>query len=162
MGISLGELAEGRPIWAVAPGLKFANHAHHETFASPRAKAPFQFDLERGQCRTSATLHDKPIDVHRNSGRNAATIPFVVVVQSAAFDKRKRRIVVPLVAADRVRPPPSAVNPVFSVMGLEVTLNPLEIASVAVESLGEPVGTLVDAGDAIVAALAEVFSRAWG
>lgn len=101
-------------------------------------------------------------DVHRNSGRNAATIPFVVVVQSAAFDKRKRRIVVPLVAADRVRLPPSAVNPVFSVMGLEVTLNPLEIASVAVESLGEPVGTLADAGDAIAAALAEVLSRAWG
>jgi hypothetical protein len=31
-----------------------------------------------------------------------------------------------------------------------------------VESLGEPVGTLTDAGDTIVAALDEVFSRAWG
>lgn len=101
-------------------------------------------------------------DVHRNTGRNAVAIPFVVVVQSAAFDKRKRRVVVPLVAADRVRLPPSAVNPVFSIIGVEVALNPLEIASIAVESLGEPVGTLADAGDAIVAALDEVFSRAWG
>jgi toxin CcdB len=101
-------------------------------------------------------------DVHRNTGRHAADIPFVVVVQSAAFDKRKRRIVVPLVLADRVSLPPSAVNPVFAINGIEVVLNPLEITSVAVESLGEPVGTLTDAGDMIVAALDEVFSRAWG
>lgn len=101
-------------------------------------------------------------DIHRNTGRNSSVIPYVVVVQSAVFDKLKRRIVVPLVVIDRAKLPPSALNPVFAVAGSEVTLNPLEIVSVAVEALGERVGSLADEGDAIVAALDEVFTRAWG
>ena len=101
-------------------------------------------------------------DVHRNTGRSSPSIPFVVTVQSAAFDKRKRRIVIPLVASDGIRLPRSGVNPIFTVDGIKVTLNPLEITSVAVESLGEQVGSLADRGDAIVSALDEVFSRAWG
>ena len=43
-------------------------------------------------------------DVHRNIGRQAAQVPYVVVVQSAAFDARRRRVVVPLVAGDLLAP----------------------------------------------------------
>lgn len=101
-------------------------------------------------------------DVHRNKGRNAAAIPFVVVVQSAVFDKRNRRVVVPLVLADQVRLPISSVNPIFTVGNLRVALHPLEITSVALETLGGRVGSLGAEGAEIIAALDEVFSRAWG
>jgi toxin CcdB len=101
-------------------------------------------------------------DVHRNKGKNAAAIPFVVIVQSAVFDNLKRRVVVPLVAASTTSVPRSAVTPMFTVGDLQVVLNPLEITSVSVDALGDLVGSLVEVGDEIVTALDEVFSRAWG
>ena len=105
-------------------------------------------------------------DVHRNTGRNSAVIPFVVIVQSAAFDDRRRRIVVPLVATamtqGHIKFPSTGVNPTFAVAGTKVILNPLEITSVALDVLGEQVGSLAGHGDAIIAALDEVFSQAWG
>ena len=101
-------------------------------------------------------------DVHRNTGRSASEIPYVVIVQSAAFDKRKRRVVVPLVAVGNVKPPHSGVNPVFTIKGSKVVLHPFDMVSVSVGSLGELVGSLTDEGDTIIAALDELFSRAWG
>lgn len=105
-------------------------------------------------------------DVHRNIGRQAAQVPYVVVVQSAVFDARRRRIVVPLVAGDvlarEVDLPSSPVNPVFTVEGRQVVLNPLDIVSVSLDALGAKIGSLADEGDSVIAALGEVFSRAWG
>lgn len=105
-------------------------------------------------------------DVHRNIGQQAAQVPYVVVVQSAAFDARRRRVVVPLVAGDllarEVDLPSSPVNPSFTVEGRRVVLNPLDIVSVSLEALGPKVASLMEEGDCVVAALDEVFSRAWG
>lgn len=105
-------------------------------------------------------------DVHRNIGRQAAQVPYVVVVQSAAFDARRRRVVVPLVAGDllagEVDLPSSPVNPFFTVEGRRVVLNPLDIVSVSLDALGPKVGSLAEEGDSVVAALDEVFSRVWG
>ncbi len=105
-------------------------------------------------------------DVHRNTGRNAAQIPFVVIVQSAAFDDRKRRIVIPLWAGEKAREevdiPFSRINPTFTVEGIQVILHPLQIVSVPVDTLGKNVGSLADEGEAIITALDEVFSRALG
>ena len=105
-------------------------------------------------------------DIHRNTGRNSDVIPFVVIVQSAAFDDRRRRIVVPLVAIAKtqkqIKFQPAGVNPIFTIAGTKVILNPLEMTSVAVVTLGEHVGSLADRGDIIIAALDEVFSQAWG
>jgi toxin CcdB len=105
-------------------------------------------------------------DVHRNTGHNSAVIPFVVIVQSAAFDDRRRRIVVPLVATVKTKGhinfPTSSVNPTFTLAGTAVILNPLEMTSVAIDALGQYVGSLADSGDEIIAALDEIFSRAWG
>jgi len=104
-------------------------------------------------------------DVHRNNGRNGVVIPFVVVVQSSFYAKHRRRIVVPLVAAGEawkdIELPGTAINPVLMIDGVRVVLDPLEITSVALESLGDKVGSLSAEGDAIIAALDEVFSRAW-
>ena len=105
-------------------------------------------------------------DVHRNIGRQAAQVPYVVVVQSAVFDARRRRVVVPLVAGDllagQVDLPASPVNPSFTIEGRRVVLNPLDTVSVSLDALGPKVGSLLEEGDSVVAALDEVFSRAWG
>jgi toxin CcdB len=36
-------------------------------------------------------------DVHRNTGKQRETIPYVVIVQSSLFDSYRRRVVIPLV-----------------------------------------------------------------
>lgn len=104
-------------------------------------------------------------DVHRNPGPNAAKIPFVVVVQSSIFDERRSRIVIPLwsskAAREEVHLPASKVNPIFTVDGMRVILHTLQIVSVPLSALGKKVGSLAEEGDAIVAAMDEVFSRAY-
>jgi toxin CcdB len=101
-------------------------------------------------------------DVHRNPGRNTDSIPYVVVVQSAQFDDYRRRVVVPLVRAKHLAPPPfPAFNPSFRIGGTKVILHPLEMVSIPVDLLGSPVGSLADEGQSIVGALDELFSRAW-
>jgi toxin CcdB len=102
-------------------------------------------------------------DVHRNVGRHKDSIPFVVVAQSRLFDDYRRRVVIPLVRKTELRQIPNPrLNPSFKIKGTAVVLHPLEIVSVANEQLGERVGSLAEVGDAIVAALGELFSRAFG
>ena len=101
-------------------------------------------------------------DVHRNTGRHKATIPFVVIVQSSLFDSYRRRVVVPLVRATAI----AAIsfvgfNPTFRIRGTSVVLHPLEIVSIPVDHLGALVGSLRDEGQLIIAALDELLSRAW-
>lgn len=101
-------------------------------------------------------------DIHRNAGRNREAIPFVVVVQSSLYDAYRRRVVIPLVRkAELPNLPDLALNPAFSVDGVEVVLHPLEIVSVACDQLGDPLGTLGEEGDRIMAALDELLTRAW-
>lgn len=101
-------------------------------------------------------------DVHRNTGRLRETIPFVVVVQSSQFDGYRRRVVVPLVRRKTLAGPLlRTLNPEFTIRNVRVVLHPLDLVSVPVEALGECVGSLAEAGDAIVAALDEVLTRAW-
>ena len=102
-------------------------------------------------------------DVHRNVGRHKDDIPFVVVAQSRLFDDYRRRVVIPLVRkAELSQIPNPRLNPSFRIKGVAVVLHPLEIVSVANEHLGERVGSLAEEGDAIVAALDELFARAFG
>ena len=102
-------------------------------------------------------------DVHRNVGRHKDSIPFVVVAQSRLFDDYRRRVVIPLVRKSELSQIPNPrLNPSFKVKGIAVVLHPLEIVSVANEHLGERVGSLAEEADAIVAALDELFTRAFG
>jgi len=104
-------------------------------------------------------------DVFRNHGQNRGVIPYVVVVQSSFFSRSKRRVVVPLVSesvmANIATLPASPLNPVFVIENTRVVLHPLEIVSVSTGLLREQVGSLTEAGDTIIAALDELFSRAW-
>ena len=101
-------------------------------------------------------------DVHRNPGRHADTIPYVVVVQSAQFDAYRRRVVVPLVRASELGAAHfPAFNPTFRIAGAKVILHPLEMVSIPVDQLGSPIGSLAHEAQAIIGALDELLSRAW-
>lgn len=102
-------------------------------------------------------------DVLRNVGRQEDSIPFVVVAQSRLFDGYRRRVVIPLVRKSELRKIPNPrLNPTFKIKGVAVVLHPMEIVSVANEHLGERVGSLAEDGDAIIAALDELSTRAFG
>ena len=105
-------------------------------------------------------------DVHRNQGRNSGVIPYVVVVQSAAFDRHARRLVIPLLVADgigaKVKVPYSDSTPIVVVNGQELILNPFEMVSVQTDKLGPKIGSLASSESEIITALDEVFSRAYG
>ena len=104
-------------------------------------------------------------DVHRNKGPLRDSIPFVVVVQSAQFDRYRRRVVVPLVRRSALPAHmPSAgtrMNPLLQVQGVEVVLHPLDMVSVALDQLGEHAGSLAEQGQTIADALDELLTRAW-
>jgi len=100
-------------------------------------------------------------DVHRNRGARREEIPYVVVVQSRRLDGYRRRVVVPLVIRSAISALEPSLNPIFHVDGVEVVLHPLEIVSVALDRLGEHVGTLAAEGDRIIAAIDTVISQAW-
>jgi toxin CcdB len=101
-------------------------------------------------------------DVHRNSGKNRDTIPFVVSVQSSLFDSYRRRVVVPLVRkSDLDKISNARFNPTFKIANIEVVLHPLEIVSVPNERLGEVVQSLAHEGNRIMDALDELLTRAW-
>lgn len=105
-------------------------------------------------------------DVHCNKGPLRESIPFVVLVQSAQFDRYRRRVVVPLVRRNALPASTptvgSRMNPVFTVDGMEVVLHPLDMVSVAVDQLGACIGSLADHGQAIADALDELLTRSWG
>jgi toxin CcdB len=105
-------------------------------------------------------------DVHRNKGALRDSIPFVVVIQSAQFDRYRRRVVVPLVRQTllpRETPTVGArMNPTFVIDGVRVVLHSLDMVSVAVDQLGEMVGSLAQEGQIIADALDELLTRSWG
>ena len=105
-------------------------------------------------------------DVHRNKGPLKASIPFVVVVQSAQFDRYRRRVVVPLVRRSTLpgNTPTvgSRMNPAFRLLGADLVLHPLDMVSVALADLGAKAGSLAEHGQAITDALDELLTRSWG
>lgn len=105
-------------------------------------------------------------DVYRNKGAQRAVVPFVVSVQSAQFDSYRRRVVVPLVRRTAlpatVPVAGSRMNPVFEVDGIEVVLHPLDAVSVALDQLGQAIGSLAAQGQQITDALGELLTRSWG
>jgi len=104
-------------------------------------------------------------DVHRNKGALRESIPFVVLVQSAQFDRYRRRVVVPLVRRSglpaTMPPVGTRMNPVLTVQGIEVVLHTLDLVSVAVDQIGEYIGSLADQSQCITDALDELLTRSW-
>lgn len=105
-------------------------------------------------------------DILRNKGPLRDAIPFVVLVQSAQFDRYRRRVVVPLVRRSTLPTNTPTIsgrmNPTFNVEGIEVVLHPLDMVSVALDQLGEHIGSLSDQGQRITDAIDELLTRSWG
>ena len=102
-------------------------------------------------------------DVHRNPGRHRDDIPYVVLVQSAAFDDYARRVVVPLVRKAALGKVTNVrFNPGFRIEGIAVVQHPLEIVSVATRQLGDYVTSLRNDGNRITDALDELLTQVWG
>jgi toxin CcdB len=53
-------------------------------------------------------------------------------------------------------------NPTFLIDGVRCVLHPLDMVSVALDQLGEVVGSLAHEGQTIADALDELLSRSWG
>ena len=62
------------------------------------------------------------IDVHATSGANSRAAPYVVVVQSARFDRRPSQIVIPLVALSSSNRLDHDLAPRFPIEGQDVRL----------------------------------------
>lgn len=102
-------------------------------------------------------------DVHRNTGKQRETIPYVVLIQSGLYDSYRRRVVVPLVRKSVLGEVSSPrFNPEFKIENVFVVLHPLEIVSVPNEQLGEFVESLSKEGNRIMDALDELLTQAWG
>lgn len=105
-------------------------------------------------------------DVHTYRGPRRDDVAYVVLVQSARFDGYRRRVVVPLLRRDALRPGMRSVgsrlNPVFEVEGVVVVLNPLDMVSMDRAALGARVTSLAEHGQAIADALDELLTRSWG
>ena len=108
-----------------------------------------------------ALIHDVcEIRVHRNTGIQKDSIPFVVIVQSAQFDNYRRRVMVPLVRASALgKISHQSFNPTFKIRSTSVVLHPLEMVSIPLDRLGVLVGSLSEQSQLIVAALDELFTR---
>ena len=81
--------------------------------------------------------------VHRSPSRSAAR-PYVIVVQSDDFQRMPTRVVAPLVplaalaALEREHP---RIAPELVVKGRAYRLNPLDLATLGVHRLGQPVAS---------------------
>ncbi len=104
-------------------------------------------------------------DVYRNKGTLRESIPFVVVVQSAQFDRYQTRGR----HAGAANPAPtkhphrgSQGEPNFVIEGVRCVLHPLDMVLVADDQRGEVVGSLAQEGQIIADALDELLTRSWG
>ena len=103
-------------------------------------------------------------DVHATTGRNTQGTPYVVVVQSARFDERPSRVVIPLLALQTRAELDDDIAPRFRIEGRSVRLNPLGILTIPKVALGRHVTSLADdaSSSAIINAIDAVITRAYG
>ena len=101
-------------------------------------------------------------DILRNPGRQRDTIPYVVVLQNDRFGRAATRFVAPLILASRITVREHWLAPRFVVDGVEVVMDVFNLATLPVERLGPPVGTLAgeDARARLMRALDELVSQA--
>lgn len=102
-------------------------------------------------------------DVHRNPGQSRDAIPYVVALQSSMYDEYHRRVVIPLVKQSHFKVGfPARFNPLFTIKGVKVVLDPLDMLSMPLDKLGKPVASLAEHGKLICDAVDELMTRAYG
>lgn len=101
-------------------------------------------------------------DVHRNLGREREAAPYLLVVQSARFDRSAGRVVIPLFRAELMRQSDPHFNVRFTVEATSVVMDPLQILTVPAARMSQVVTNLTAEGDRIIRALDLLISRAYG
>ena len=101
-------------------------------------------------------------DVFLNLGRRRGQFAFFVSLQNARYESRGTRFVAPLLPAAALTPQEQWIAPSFTVLGQEVTLDVLNLATLPVARLGPPIATLSDEDSRtkLVRALDEFLSQA--
>jgi toxin CcdB len=94
-----------------------------------------------------------PFDVHRNPGRNRRDAPFVVVGRSDRFGDFARRVVVPLLDVAEFGRGDRYFGRHFGIDGRAVGLDPLQIAHVPRDALGDAVASLAEEAARVVEAM---------
>jgi toxin CcdB len=98
-------------------------------------------------------------DVYRNL--NSATskyIPYLLDIQNDLFSQLLTRVVVPLHLAEEFGQPAEILNPVFIVNKQKVVMVTPQLAGIAAQELAEPVTSLKNKRDTIIAALDFLFT----
>ncbi len=90
----------------------------------------------------------RQFDVFRIAGG-----PLVAVIQSDLLEAMHTRVVVPLLPVGTAGRPPAGLNPTVVVGGETVVLMPQLAATLTLAELGQPVGSIVSARDAVIRAL---------
>lgn len=93
------------------------------------------------------------------SPRSQADVPFLLVVQSDLLDDLATRVVVPLYRQSPQGPRAiTRLMPELVVAGVAVIMRTPQLAGMAVRDLGEPVASLADQREVILAALDLLFT----
>jgi len=101
-------------------------------------------------------------DVYVNPGRQRATIPYVVVLQSARFDRSATRFVAPLILRSAVQTEEHYLAPCFAIEGQDVVMDVFNLATLPANRLGQCVVSLTDdlSRSKLIRALDELISQA--
>ncbi|MGQ5256361.1 MULTISPECIES: CcdB family protein [Xanthomonas] len=101
-------------------------------------------------------------DVHEYGGKAKNTYPYMMIVQSSDFNASPRRVVVPLVEKAKFGIiKDSKLNPVIAIGGIQLVLQPLEIAAIDTGKLGSLFGNAKAATREIVDCLDYLFTTAF-
>ena len=101
-------------------------------------------------------------DVFRNPGRERETIPFVIVLQNARYDRSSTRFVAALVLNSMAKVTEHSLAPQFTINGIAVVMDVFNLATISAERLDKPVATLTDeeSRSKLIRALDEFISQA--
>lgn len=98
--------------------------------------------------------------VHKYRGRSE-DIVFLVQLQSTRLERSAGRVVIPLLRTGYRAPPDHPLTPRLAVQGMTVYADPLDIATVPVQRLGEVLLVLPASDqDRIIRSVDEMLSRA--
>ena len=93
-------------------------------------------------------------EVYRNLNRATAQyIPFLLDIQNDLFSQLQTRVVVPLQLVEEFGQPAEILNPEFIIEKHKVIMVTPQLAGIAIQELAEPVGSVKDQRDTIIAAL---------
>ena len=97
--------------------------------------------------------------VHRNPAVDSGSwAPYLLTLQSDLLADLATVVVAPLVRREDFGQPANILNPEFVIEGQDVVLSTAELAGISRRELGEPVESLAEHRDTVIAALDLVFT----